>query len=170
MIMAGTSKDPLTIDGKKPDAVHGKKDRVLPHPTWGSAVPSCRVQGHRPPFGSITRVFFQQSTTRSYSWMPVSQVAMRGAEIGHLWKQPHLIEGFWKMRQSLLPIRARQGQGHGLDTAVLITVFASLLALRLQAHRPFSTLTITQIMRKLSRDHDLKDVLTTHFHGAFLTT
>jgi len=46
-------------------------------------------------------------------------------------------------------------------------VFAYLLALRLQAHRPFSKLTITQIMRKLSRDHDLKDVLTTHFTEHF---
>jgi hypothetical protein len=55
-------------------------------------------------------------------------------------------------------------------TALLIKVVAYLLALRLQAHRPFSKLTITQIMRKLSRDHDLKDVLTTHFHVAFLTT
>ena len=43
-------------------------------------------------------------------------------------------------------------------------LFAYMLALRLQAHRPFSKLSITQIMRKLRRDHDLKDLLTTHFH------
>jgi len=55
-------------------------------------------------------------------------------------------------------------------TALLIKVFAYLLALRLQAHRPFSQLTITQIMRNLRRDHNLKDLLTTHFHRAFLTT
>ena len=168
--MAGKSNDPCTIDGKKQDAVHWKKDLVLHHPTWGIDGPSCRVQGHSPTFGSITLFFFQKSTTRSYYLMNFSQVVIRGAEIWHIWKQHHLIECFWKRLKSILPIRARQWQGNGLYTALLIKVFASLLALRLQAHRPFSTLTITQIMRKLSRDHDLKDVLTTHFHVAFLTT
>jgi hypothetical protein len=160
----------LTIDGKKQDAVHWKKDRVLHHPTWGIDVPACRVQGHSPTFGSITLFFFQQSTTRSSYWMHFRQVSMRGAEIWHIWKQLHLLEGFWKMLKAILHIRARPLQGNGLYTAWLIKVFASLLALRLPAHRPFSTLTITQIMRKLSRDHDVKDVLTTHFHVAFLTT
>jgi hypothetical protein len=168
--MAGKSNDTLTIDGKKQDAVHWKKDLVLHHPTWGIDVPSCRVQGHRPTFGSITLFFFQKSTTRSYYLMNFSQVSMRGAEIWHIWKQQHLIECFWKMLKSIFHIRAMQLQGNGLYTALLIKVFAYLLALRLQAHRPFSKLTITQIMRKLSRDHDLKDVLTTHFHVAFLTT
>jgi len=42
-------------------------------------------------------------------------------------------------------------------------VFAYVLAIRLQAHRPLSKLSITQIMRKLRRDHNLKDLLTTHF-------
>jgi hypothetical protein len=96
--------------------------------------------------------------------MNFRRVSMRGAEIWHMWKQQHLVECFWKMLKSILPIRAMQWQGHGLDTALLIKVFASLLALCLQAQRPFSTLSITQIMRKLSRDHDLKDMLTTHFH------
>jgi hypothetical protein len=95
---------------------------------------------------------------------------MRGAEIWHMWKQHHLIECFWKILKSIFPIRAMQLQGHGPYTALLIKVFAYLLALRLQAHRSFSPLTITQIMRKLSWDHDLKDLLTTHFHVAFLTT
>jgi len=44
------------------------------------------------------------------------------------------------------------------------------LAIRLQAHRPFSKLTITQIMRNLSRDHDLGTLLRAHFHLPFLAT
>jgi len=102
--------------------------------------------------------------------MNFSQVAMRGAEIWHIWKQHHLIECFWKILKSIFHIRSMQLPGNGLYTALLIKVFAYLLALRLQAHRPFSQLTITQIMRNLRRDHNLKDLLTTHFHGAFLTT
>ena len=95
---------------------------------------------------------------------------MRGAEIWHIWKQHHLIECFWKILKSIFHIRAMQLQGHGLYTALLIKVLAYLLALRLQAHRSFSKLTITQIMRTLSRDHDLRTLLTEHFHLPFLVT
>jgi hypothetical protein len=60
--------------------------------------------------------------------------------------------------------------GDGLDTALLIKVLAYLLAIRVKAHRAFSKYSITQIMRKLSRDHDLRDVLAEHFHDPCLTT
>jgi len=170
IIIAGKSNYTFTMNGKKQDAAHWKKDLVLHNPTWGIDVPSCRVQGHRPTFGAIVLFFFQKSTTRSYYLMNFSQVVMRGAEIWHIWKQHHLIECFWKILKSIFHIRSMQLPGNGLYTALLIKVFAYLLALRLQAHRPFSQLTITQIMRNLRRDHNLKDLLTTHFHGAFLTT
>jgi len=102
--------------------------------------------------------------------MNLSCVSMRGAEIWHIWKQHHLIECFWKILKSIFHIRSMQLQGHGLYTALLIKVFAYLLVIRLQAHRPFSKLTITQIMRNLSRDHDLRTLLTAHFHLPFLAT
>jgi len=170
IIIAGKSNYTFTIDGKKQDASQWKKDVVRHAPTWGIDVPSSRVQGDSPTFGSITLFFFQKSTTRSYYLMNFSPVSMRGAEIWHIWKQHHLIEYFWKILKSIFHIRAMQLQGDGLYTAWLIKVLASMLAIRLQAHRPFSKLTITQIMRHLSRDHDLTDWLTTHFHVAFLTT
>ena len=170
IIIAGKSNYTFTIDGKKQDASQWKKDVVRHAPTWGIDVPSSRVQGDSPTFGSITLFFFQKSTTRSYYLMNFSPVSMRGAEIWHIWKQHHLIEYFWKILKSIFHIRAMQLQGDGLYTAWLIKVLASMLAIRLQAHRPFSKLTITQIMRHLSRDHDLTDLLTTHFHVAFLTT
>jgi hypothetical protein len=47
-------------------------------------------------------------------------------------------------------------------------VLASVFAIRLQAHRPFATVTITQIMRHLRRDHDVEPVLTAHVHLPFL--
>jgi hypothetical protein len=170
IIIAGKSNYTFTIAGQKQDASQWKKALALHDATWGIDVPSCRVQAHSPTFGAILLFFFQKSTTRSYYLMDFSQVSMRGAEIWHIWTQHHLIECFWKILKSIFHIRAMQLQGNGLYTALLIKVFAYLLALRLQTHRPFSKLSMTQIMRKLSREHDLKDLLTTHFHVAFLTT
>jgi len=95
---------------------------------------------------------------------------MRGAAIWHIWKQQHLIECFWKILKSIFHIRSMHLQGDGLYTALLIKVCAYLLAIRLKAHRPFSKLTITQLMRTLSRDPDLGTLLTEHFHLPFLAT
>jgi hypothetical protein len=170
IIIAGKSNYTFTIDGKKQDASQWKKALVLHDPTWGIDVPSCRVRGHSPTFGSIILFFFQKSTTRSYYLMNFSQVSMRGAEIWHIWKQHHLIECFWKTIKSIFHIRSMQLQGDGLYTALLIKVLAYLFALRMKARREFSKWTITQIMRHLSRNHDLRDFLMTHFHDAFSIT
>jgi hypothetical protein len=102
--------DTITIDGTKQDAAPWQKDLVRRHPTWGIDVPSCRVQGLSPTFGAITLCFFQKSPTRSYSLMNFRRVSMRGAEIWHIWQQHHLIECFWKMLKSILPIpKAHRG-------------------------------------------------------------
>jgi hypothetical protein len=84
-----------------------------------------------------------------------------------MWQQHHVIECFWKIMKSIVQIRFMHLQGDGLYTAWLIKVFAYLLALRLQAQRVFSTLIITEIMRKLRREEDLRDFLRTHFHAPF---
>jgi len=170
IIIAGKSHYTFTIDGKKQDASQWKKALILHDSTWGIDVPSCRVHGDSPTFGSIILFFFQKSTTRSYYLMNFSTVAMRGAEIWHIWKQHHLIECFWKILTSIFHIRAMRLQGHGLYTALLIKVLAYVLALRLPAHRPFSKLTITQIIRNLRRNHDLRDFITAHFHHTFSIT
>jgi Transposase DDE domain len=170
IIIAGKGHYVFTIDGQKQEASTWKKDLILQAPKWGIDVPSCRLWGESPTFGSLVLFFFRKSTTRSYYLMNFSQVSLRGAEIWHIWKQHHVIECFWKMMKSIFQIRSMQLQGDGLYTALLIKVFAYLLALRLQAHRPFSQLTITQIMRKLSREHDFREFLATHFHAPFSTT
>ena len=69
--------------------------------------------------------------------------------------------------KSIFQIRSMQLQGDGLYTAWLIKVFAYLLALRLQAQGVFSTLTLTEIMRTLRREEDLRDFLVTHFHAPY---
>src|SRR5882724_10959135 len=167
IIIAGKSNYTFTIAGTKQDASQWKKELVLHDATWGIDVSSCLVHAHSPTFGAITRFFFQKSTTRSDYLMNFRQVSMRGAEIWPIWKQHHVIEGFWKILKSIFQIRSMQLQGDGLYTALLIKVFAYLLALRLQAQGVFSKLTITEIMRKLRREEDLRDFLVTHFHAPF---
>src|SRR5712691_3609978 len=130
--MAGKSNDPLTIGHKKQNAPAWKKAWILHDPPWGIDVPSCRVQGHSPTFGSLILFFLQKSTTRSDSLMHCSQESMRGAEIWPIWTPHHLIECFWKSLKSIFHIRSMQLQGNGLYTALLIKVLAYLLALRMK--------------------------------------
>ena len=167
IIIAGKGNYVFTIDGQKWAASTWKKVLMLEEPTWGIDVPSCRIRGSSPTFGSLILFFFRKSTTRSYYVMNFSQRSLRGAEIWHIWQQHHVIEYFWKIMKSIFQIRFMHLQGDGLYTALLIKVFAYLWALRLQAQRVFSKLTITEIMRKLRREEDLRDFLMTHFHAQF---
>jgi hypothetical protein len=112
-------------------------------------------------------IFFRKSSTRSFYLMNFSQIPLRGAEIWHIWKQHHVIECFWKIMKSIFHMRSMQLQGDGLYTALLIKVLAYLLALRLQAAGMFSKLTITEIMRKLRREEDVREFLAMHFHAPF---
>jgi hypothetical protein len=96
--------------------------------------------------------------------MNFGQRALRGAEIWQLWKQHHVIECFWKIMKSIFQLRSMHLQGDGLYTALLMKVMAYLLALRLQAQGVFSKLTLTEIMRQLRREADLRDFLEAHFH------
>jgi len=87
-----------------------------------------------------------------------------------IWKQPQVSACCWKSRKSIFPRRSRHLQGDGLSTALLIKVFAYVLALRLHAQGVFSPWTLTQIMRTLRREEDVRDCLATHFHTPFSTT
>src|SRR6516162_310074 len=66
IIIAGKSNYGLTIDGQQWDASTWKKVLRLEEPTWGIDVPSCRIGGESPTFGSLMLFFFRKSTTRSY--------------------------------------------------------------------------------------------------------
>ena len=170
IIIAGKGNYVFTIDGQKWDASTWKKVLMLEEPKWGIDVPSCRLWGDSPTFGSLILFFFRKSTTRSYYLMNFSQMSLRGAEIWHIWKQHHGVECFWKTMKSIFHIRSMQLQGDGLYTALLIKVLAYLLALRLQADGVFSKLTITEIRRTLRREEDLREFLATHFHAPFSIT
>jgi hypothetical protein len=164
IIIAGKGNYVFTIDNQKWDASTWKKVLLLEEPKWGIDVPSCRIRGFSPTFGSLILFFFRKHTTRSYYLMNFGQRSLRGAEIWHIWKQHHVIEWFWKMMKSIFQLRSMQLQGDGLYTALLVKVMAYLLALRLQVQGVFSKLTLTEIMRKLRREADFRDFLETHFH------
>lgn len=170
IIMAGKGNYVFTIDSQKWDASTWKKVLLLDEPKWGIDVPSCRIRGSSPTFGSLILFFFRKSTTRSYYLMNFGQRSLRGAEIGHIWKQHHVIECFWKIMKSIFQLRSMHRQGDGLYTALLIKVLAYLLALRLQVQGVFSKLSLAEIMRKLRREADLRDFLMTHFHAPFSIT
>ena len=170
IILAGKGNYVFTIGGKKQKASLWKKEITLSQTQWGIEVPAGRVQAISPTFGEIVVLFYQKSTTRNYYLMDFSKSPMRGAEIWHIWKQHHAIETFWKLLNSGLKIKAMQLQGNGLYTALLIKVLAYVLAIRVQAKRGFSELSITQIMRKIQREYDLKTLLKEHFHLLYLVT
>ncbi len=170
IIIAGKGNYVFTMNNEKHQASTWKKILTLEEPQWGIDVPSCRMWGYNPTFGSVVLLFFRKTTTRSYYLMNFSQSSMRGAEMWHVWKQHHVIECFWKIMKSIFHIRSMQLQGDGLYTALLLKVLSYLLALRLQAHGAFSKLTITQIMRKLRREEELGAFLATHFHASFSIT
>jgi Transposase DDE domain len=165
IIIAGKGNYVFTIGNRKQPAATWKKALTLESTQGGIDVPSCRVCAYNPTFGSLILLFFQKSTTRSYYLMNFSQHAVRGAEMWHIWKQHHQIECFWKRLKSVFHVRAMRLRGDGLYTALLIKVLAYLFAIRLQAQKAFSKCSITQIMRNVSRHHDLRDVLVEHFHG-----
>jgi hypothetical protein len=170
IIIAGKGNYVFTIEAQKGDASTWKKVLMLDEPKWGLDVPSCRIRGSSPTCGSLILFFFRKSARRSYDLMNFGQRSLRGAEIWHIWKQHHVIECFWKIMKSIFQLRSMPLQGNGLSTALLIKVLAYLLALRLQVQGVFSKLSLTEMMRKLRREADLRDFLMTHFHAPFSRT
>lgn len=169
VILAGKGNYVFTIKGKKQKASAWKKEIELSENQWGIDVPSRRVKTISPTFGKLVAFFFKKSTTRTYYLMDFSKTPLRGAEIWHIWKQHHLIECFWKMLKSTFKIKSMRLSGNGIYTALLIKVLAYLLAIRLKMQRTFSNLSIVQIMRKIRREYDLKNIISEHFHEiAFL--
>lgn len=170
IVLAGKGSYTFTIGAQKHLASAWKKILPMRVDQWGIDVPALRVRADSPTFGKVALFFFQKSTTRSYYLIDFSQPALRGAEIWHIWKPHQVIEQFWKILKSLLHIKEMQLPGDGLYTALLIKVIAYLLALRWKAQKVFSKLTLTQLIRKISREEDLKALLSEHFHQHPLLT
>ena len=170
IVIAGKGNYTFTIGQTKQKASAWKKVIALTRDQWGIDVAACRIKAYSPTFGHLTLLFYQKNTTRNYYLMDFSQTAMRGAEIWHIWKQHHLIKCFWKLLKSCLHIGKMQLQADGLYTGLLIKVLAYLLAIRLRSHKAFSNLSLTQLMRTITREYDLKDLMREHFHLPFSLT
>ena len=164
IVIAGKGNYTFEIGSIKQKASKWKKDIKLKTEQWGIDVPACRTKCFSPTFGNIVLFFFQKSTTRTYYLMDFSEVPHRGAELWRIWKQHHLIECFWRMLKSVFKINSMQLQGDGLYVGLLIKVLSYLLAIRLKLLKPFSKLTIVQIMRKVRREYDLEALIKQHFH------
>jgi len=164
IIIAGKGNYTFTIKDKKQKASIWKKEIVVVSGQWGIDVPCCRVAAISPTFGNIVLFFYKKSTTRNYYLMDFSQTPLRSAEIWRIWKQHYLIECFWKILKSTFKIKSMQLQGDGLYMGLLIKVLSYLLAIRLKGCKDFLKLSVTQIMRKIMREQDLKTLLTEHFH------
>ena len=164
IIIAGKGNYTFTIDQKKQKASEWKKTLKLIKGQWGIDVPSLRIKADSPTFGSIVLFFFEKSTTRTYYLMDFSETPFRGAEIWHIWKQHHIIEFFWKILKSLLKIKSMRLHDDGLYASLLIKIFAYLLLMRLKLKKNFLKFSLTEIMRKIQRELDLKDILDEHFH------
>jgi len=164
IVLAGKGSYTFTIKKVKQAASAWKKSLLLCTGQWGIDVPARRVGAESPTFGHVSLFFFQKSTTRTYYLIDFSQTALRGAEIWHLWKQHQAIEQFWKILKSVLHIKDMQLPDQGLYTALLIKVIAYLLALRWKAKKALSKSTLTQLMRQISREYDLRALLEEHFH------
>ena len=164
VIIAGKGNYVFTINTTKHPASVWKKRLELSDDLWGIDVPACRVKAVNPTFGEVVVLFYQKSTTRNYYLLDFSTSALRGAEIWHIWKQHVLIEWFWKMLKSVFKIKTMRLRGVGLYTGLLIKVLAYLLAMRLQTHREFSHVSMTQLIRKIQRDYRLQELMNEHFH------
>lgn len=170
IVIAGKGNYTFKIGGTKQKASSWKKTLRLIGDQWGIDVPALRTEAFSPTFGRVVLLFFQKSATRTFYLMDFSLNPLRGAEMWHIWKQHHIIECFWKILKSVLGIKSMRLHDDGLYAALLIKVIAYILAIRLKKEKPYSEMSLTQIMRKVRRDYDLKDILREHFHLRFSTT
>ena len=170
IVIAGKGNYTFTIDTKKQKASQWKKTLNLLKNQWGVDVPSLRVKANSPTFGEIVLFFFKKSSTRTYYLMDFSEAFLRSAEIWRIWKQHHIIEHFWKILKSVLQIKSMRLHDDGLYASLLIKVVAYLLLIRFKLTKSFSKFSLTEIMRKIQREHDLEDILKEHFHLPIVLT
>ena len=170
IVIAGKGNYTFTIDTKKQKASQWKKTLKLIKNQWGVEVPSLRVKAVSPTFGALVLFFFEKSTTSTYYLMDFGETSLRSAEIWRIWKQHHIIEHFWKILKSVLQIKSMRLHDDGLYASLLIKIVAYLLLVRLKLKKSFSKFSLTEIMRKIQREHDLEDILREHFHLPIVLT
>lgn len=171
IIVAGKGNFVFVIDDVKKSAAEWKKTIAYETDVWGvdDDLPCKRTIAYSPTFGLIALFFYQKSNSRNYYLMDLSKTAMRGAEIWRIWKQHHIIEAFWKTLKSVLQIKAmRLRADNSQYAALLIKVIAYLMGIRLRETEPFFNMTITRIIRTVSRDYDLRQICRQHFHHLIL--
>jgi hypothetical protein len=85
-----------------------------------------------------------------------------------IWQAHNLIEQFWKSLKSVLKIGSMRLRGDGLYTGLLVKIIGYLFFTSFQYRPNFRHLSLTQVMRKLRREYNLRQLLNEHFHLDFL--
>lgn len=170
LIVAGKSNFILTIRREKHKASEWKKSVALSEYEWGVDEPCRRELAHSPTFGDVVLLFFRKSTTRVFYLIDFSKKPGRSVEIWRTWQRHHAIEQFWRLLKSVLQLKSIQLRGDGLYAGLLIKILTCIMLLRLKSLKPFKKLSFLQIIRKIRREENLKDLADEHFHSLFPAT
>lgn len=68
------------------------------------------------------------------------------------------------MLKSIFKVKSMRLRGDGIHAGLLVKIFSCLLAVRLKSQREYSKLSLVQIMRKIRRENDLRELPEEHFH------
>ncbi len=164
IVVAGKGNYVFEEDGKRRNASKWKKEDRYKEKQWGIDSPSYRMKAVSPTFGKLALLFYRKSTTRNYYLMDFSVKSLRGAEMWRIWKSHFIVECFWKILKSIFKVKSMRLRGDGLYAGLLIKVLSYLFVLRLKSDKSFFELSPTQIMRKLQREGDFRELADEHFH------
>ena len=170
VIVAGKSNYSFKIGKEKRKAKEWKRKVKLSEGEWGVDVPCRRELAESPTFGDVVLFFFQKSTTKIFYLIDFSKKPGRCVEIWRAWKRHHAIEQFWRFLKSVLHLKSIQLRGDGLYAGLLIKILTAILLLRLKSTKTFRMLSFLQIMRKIRREDNLRDLANEHFHALFSPT
>ncbi len=165
LVVGGKSPYIFTIQGQKNSAQDWKAQLKLKEAQWGVDVPHFRTTAQSPTFSKLVLFFFRKSTTRVFYLMDLSCQPGRSAEIWNIWQEHHRIEQFWRLLKSVFRLKTIQLRDDGLYAGLLIKVMSYLMVGRLLGRKAFQNLTVVQLLRKIRREYNLKDLVNEHFHS-----
>ena len=167
-MVAGKSNYVFSDENFKGSASDWKKRIEYDDNLWEIEAPAQRKKLLSPTFGRVNLLFFRKSSTRCFLLMDLSVTSLRGVEIWRIWQAHNVIEQFGKILKSVFKIGEMKLRKDGIYTGLLIKTIAYLVIVSVQFSPHFGHLSLTQIMRKLKFECDLKNLLCEHFHLDFL--
>ncbi len=137
---------------------------------WGMDVEHYRLRAVSPTFGDVVLLFFKRTRSTTSYVIDYSDRKLRAVEIWRIWKCHHCIEILWKIFKSTLKFKDMRMHDHGHNIGLLIKVIAYFFAMHMKNQKGFTSLSITEIIRKISREYDLRKIVEQHFHNIIPVT